>query len=70
MDLDAIPAGLFGELELYKTILPDMDAQGIGGQLNLVPKYARRIIRTGLFELKAEGEYFPERNQPGVRRVS
>ena len=41
VDLDAIPAGLFGELQLYKTILPNMDAQGIGGQLDLVPKYAK-----------------------------
>jgi len=66
VDLDAIPAGLFGELQLYKTILPNMDAQGIGGQLNLVPKYANDYP-SGLFELKAEGEYFPERDQPGVR---
>ncbi len=62
VDLDAIPAGLFGEFELYKTILPDMDAQGIGGQLNLVPKYAKDYPN-GLFELKAEGESFP-RTQP------
>jgi len=66
VDLDAIPAGLFGEFELYKTILPDMDAQGIGGQLNLAPKYAKDYPG-GIFELQAEGEYFPERSQPGVR---
>lgn len=66
VDLDDIPAGLFGEFELYKTIFPNMDAQGIGGQLNLVPKYAKDYPG-GLFELKAEGEYFPERSQPGVR---
>jgi TonB-dependent receptor len=66
VDLDDIPAGLFGELQLYKTILPNMDAQGIGGQLNLVPKYAQDYP-AGLLELKAEGEFFPERNQPGVR---
>lgn len=65
VDLDAIPAGLFGELQLYKTILPDMDAEGVGGQLNLVPKYAKDYPGT-LFELKAEGELFPERNQVGT----
>ncbi len=65
VDLDDIPAGLVGEMEVFKTILPDMDAQGIGGQLNLVPKYASDYP-DGLLELKAEGEYFPERNQPGV----
>jgi TonB-dependent receptor len=64
VDLDAIPAGLFGELQLYKTILPNMDAEGVGGQLNLVPKYANDYPG-GLFELKAEGELFPERNQVG-----
>lgn len=66
VDLDAIPAGLFGEFELYKTILPDMDAQGIGGQMNLAPKYAKDYPG-GIFELQAEGEYFPERSQPGAR---
>jgi TonB-dependent receptor len=66
VDLDSIPAGLFGEFELYKTILPDMDAQGIGGQLNLEPKYANDYAN-GLFELQAEGEYFPERSQAGAR---
>jgi TonB-dependent receptor len=66
VELDSIPAGLFGELQLYKTILPDMDAQGIGGQLNLEPKYASDYAN-GLFELQAEGEYFPERNQAGTR---
>lgn len=65
VDLDAIPAALFGELQLYKTITPEMDAQGIGGQLNLAPKYAKDYPG-GLFEIKAEGEYFPERSQPGV----
>ena len=65
VDLDAIPAGLFGEFALSKTILPDMDAQGIGGQMNLAPKYASDYPG-GLFELKAEGEYFPERSQPGA----
>lgn len=66
LELDAIPAGLFGEMQLSKTILPDMDAQGIGGQLNLAPKYSQDYPG-GLFELQAEGEFFPERNQPGAR---
>ncbi len=66
VDLDAIPAGLFGEFALSKTILPDMDGQGIGGQMNLVPKSAKDYPG-GLFELQAEGEYFPERSQPGAR---
>ncbi len=65
VDLDDIPAGLVGEMELYKTILPNMDAQGIGGQLNLVPKMAQDYPG-GLFELKGEAEYFPERSQPGA----
>jgi hypothetical protein len=65
VDLDSIPAGLFGEMEIFKTIFPDMDSQGIGGQMNLVPKQAKDYPG-GLFELKAEGEYFPERSQVGT----
>jgi len=63
VDLDDIPAGLVGEMEVFKTILPDMDAQGVGGQMNLVPKSA--FDYAGSFhELKAEGGYVPERQDP------
>ncbi len=63
VDLDDIPAGLVGEMEVFKTILPDMDGQGVGGQMNLVPKSA--FDYAGSFhELKAEGGYVPERQDP------
>jgi TonB-dependent receptor len=62
VDLDALPAGLFGEMEVFKTILPDMDAQGVGGQMNLVPKKAQDYPG-GLFELNAQGGYVPQRSQ-------
>jgi outer membrane cobalamin receptor len=56
VDLDDIPTGLVGEMEVFKTILPDMDAQGVGGQMNLIPKSA--FDYAGSFhELKAEGGY-------------
>ncbi len=62
VDLDAIPAGMAGEMEVFKTILPDMDAQGVGGQMNLVPKSA--FDYPGSFhELQVEGGYVPERSQ-------
>ncbi|HTC22226.1 MAG TPA: TonB-dependent receptor plug domain-containing protein, partial [bacterium] len=63
VDLDDIPVGLVGEEEVFKTILPDMDAQGVGGQMNLIPKSA--LDYPGSFhELKLEGGVVPERNEP------
>jgi outer membrane cobalamin receptor len=40
VEISDIPVGVVSNMELYKVILPNMDAQGIGGQLNLVPKSA------------------------------
>ncbi len=63
VDLDDIPVALVGEEEVFKTILPNMDAQGVGGQMNLIPKSA--FDYPGSFhEIKAQGGYVPERNEP------
>ncbi len=38
---DAIPAGFVGQLEVTKTLRPDQDAQGLGGQIEITPKTVR-----------------------------
>ncbi|MBV8341422.1 MAG: TonB-dependent receptor plug domain-containing protein, partial [Gammaproteobacteria bacterium] len=35
---DAFPTGIIGGVELTKTLRPDMDAEGLGGSINLVPR--------------------------------
>jgi len=59
VQVDAIPVGVVSNLELYKTILPNMDAQGIGGQVNLVPRSAFNYA-DGLLTAELEGGYNPE----------
>ncbi len=35
---DTFPTGIIGGIELSKTLRPDMDAEGLGGSINLVPR--------------------------------
>jgi TonB-dependent receptor len=35
---DAFPTGIVGGVEVTKTLQPDMDAEGLGGSINLVPR--------------------------------
>jgi TonB-dependent receptor len=35
---DAFPSGLFGGVEVIKSLTPDIDAEGIGGIVNLLPR--------------------------------
>jgi TonB-dependent receptor len=58
VEISDIPVGVVSNMELYKVILPNMDAQGIGGQLNLVPKSALTYPHD-LAELGLEGGYAP-----------
>ena len=61
--VDDIPAGLVSNLELFKTNLPSMDAEGIGGQFNMVPQSAFDYP-DDLLELNAAGGFVPERGTP------
>jgi outer membrane cobalamin receptor len=38
--VDSLPIGLISNIDVVKTLLPYMDAEGIGGQFNLEPKSA------------------------------
>lgn len=44
---DAFPTGVIGGVEIVKSLTPDMDAEGLGGMINLQPR-----------ELPANGESF------------
>jgi TonB-dependent receptor len=35
---DAFPTGIIGGVEVTKTLQPDMDAEGLGGSINLLPR--------------------------------
>jgi TonB-dependent receptor len=61
--VDALPVGLISNIDVIKTLLPYMDAEGIGGQFNLEPKSA--FDYSGLHaEVTGEGGYVPYRSSP------
>ena len=61
VQVDDIPVGIVSNIEVYKTIMPNMDGQGLGGQFNLVPKSAFDYAEP-LYQLTTEMGYIPERN--------
>jgi TonB-dependent receptor len=55
VSVDDIPSGIVSNMEVYKVLLPNMDAEGIGGQLNLVPKTAADYPGGHTLEITAAG---------------
>jgi TonB-dependent receptor len=53
---DAIPADIVESVEINKTLLPNMDADGIGGSVNLVTKTAKE---QPTIDLSGMGGYMP-----------
>lgn len=57
---DAFPSGIIGGVEVIKSLTPDMDAEGLGGVVNLIPRtlpadghwFADGSLGTGLESLR------------------
>jgi len=58
--LDAVPTSILQSIEVSKAITPDMDADAIGGAVNLV---TRRAPSTATFSVEAAGGFAPIREQ-------
>ncbi len=58
--LDAVPVDVLESIEVSKAITPDMDADAIGGSVNLITK---RAPDQQLFQVEAAGGYAPIREQ-------
>ena len=58
VELDAVPVDILESIEVSKAITPDMDADAIGGSVNLVTKKAPEQT---LFSVEAAGGYAPIR---------
>ncbi|MBV9529240.1 TonB-dependent receptor plug domain-containing protein, partial [Sphingomonas sp.] len=62
---DAFPSGILGGLEVVKSLSPDMDAEGLGGVVNIVPRSISQGRRTliqgslggGIETLRNNGRY-------------
>lgn len=59
--LDAVPVDILESIEVAKALTPDMDAQGIGGAVNLV---TRKAPQEAVTSLDLAGGYAPIREQP------
>lgn len=58
--LDAIPVGVLGAVEVVKAITPDMDADAIGGSVNLITK---RASAGRTFTAEGSGGFAPLRER-------
>ncbi|NRB24511.1 TonB-dependent receptor [Shewanella sp.] len=52
--MDTLPASMVGTIEVFKSLTPDMEGTGIGGQVNLVTRSAFDFDDT-FFKIRAEG---------------
>jgi TonB-dependent receptor len=59
--LDAVPVDVLEGIEVSKAITPDMDAEAIGGSVDLVTKKAPEST---LFSVEVSGGYAPIRDDP------
>jgi TonB-dependent receptor len=61
---DTFPTGIIGGVELTKTSRPDMDAEALGGSINLVPRTGAEHGGAPFLEADLGGGYEPLRETP------
>jgi TonB-dependent receptor len=61
---DTFPTGIVGGVEVSKTLRPDMDAEGLGGSINLVPRTGAEYGGRPFFEADLGGGYEALRETP------
>ncbi len=64
VEYDTIPTGAIDGLVVYKTTLPDHEAEGLGGSIDLTPRTATNIMKPFL-DATAGWGYEPAHNHPG-----
>lgn len=61
---DTFPMGIVGGVEVTKTLRPDLDAEGVGGSINLVPRTGAEHGGRPFLDMDLGGGYEPLRNTP------
>ena len=65
VSLLGVPSGMVGSVEVTKAITPDMDADAVGGSINLIAN--RPVGNQEIFEVEAAGGYHRFSQQPTFR---
>ena len=61
---DTFPTGIVGGVEVTKTLRPDMDAEGLGGSINLLPRTGAQYGGRTFFEADVGGGIETLRDSP------
>ncbi|MBV8404352.1 MAG: TonB-dependent receptor [Gammaproteobacteria bacterium] len=61
---DTFPTGIVGGVEVTKTLRPDMDAEGLGGSINLVPRTGAQYGGRSFFDADVGTGYEALRETP------
>jgi TonB-dependent receptor len=61
---DTFPTGIIGGIELSKTLRPDMDAEGLGGSINLLPRSGAEHGGAAFLDANLGGGDEPLRSTP------
>lgn len=69
VEFDTIPTGAIDGIVVYKTLAPDREAEGLGGQIDLTPRSAKSTIRP-FIEADLGWGYEPLHNHTGPFNAS
>ena len=69
VEFDTIPTGAIDGIVVYKTLSPDREAEGLGGQIELSPRTARNITKP-FFEGELSAGYEPLHEHGGPYSAS
>ena len=69
VEFDTVPTGAIDGIVVYKTLSPDREAEGLGGQIELTPRTARNVTRP-FFEAELGVGYEPLHDHGGPYTAS
>lgn len=69
VEFDTVPTGAIDGLVVYKTLSPDREAEGLGGQVDITPRSARNVTKP-FVEVELGAGYEPEHKRAGPYTAS
>ncbi|MDR3437259.1 TonB-dependent receptor plug domain-containing protein, partial [Telmatospirillum sp.] len=69
VEFDTVPTGAIDGLVVYKTLSPDREAEGLGGQIDITPRTAKDVTKP-FVEMELGAGYEPEHKHGGPYTAS